>query len=212
MHFLNKLVVLVIFLSGLSNVAFAFELASENTLSDVNIPAATSAQALMSAADYQLEYQEGGYEVMPFKTSITVAVEDTDEVSLEADFASVQEVGSQLESETQKSDSNILLEAISRYLPPSLAEVIGLDSEEVTEATVIGDPSSQSAAATVFGQLEQTFNIISASVESMTYNVTRYLEQASAFNITPNPEQATLGSTHISNMQSESIVTISEHK
>lgn len=202
----------VITLASIGNSALAFELASESTLSSVNIPAADSAEALVYAANSPTRYGADGYEVMPFETSISVAVEDTDEVSEEQNFASVQEVGTLLERDKQKAGANILLEAISRYLPTSLAQVIGLDSEEVTEGTVIGDPNSQSAAATVFGQLEQAFNVISASVDSMTYNVTRYLEQASAFNIAPNPEQATLGHTHISNLQSESVVTLSEHK
>ena len=65
---------------------------------------------------------------------------------------------------------------------------------------------------TVFSNLQQTFHLLEASVNKMSYSLSRYMEQVSIFNLSVNPEQSSLGDFHTSNIQSTSNIIISGHE
>lgn len=212
MNFRITLVVSLLISLGISGFAQAFELASEGTMSSVVITAANSAEELKHAASTPDGYVGGDYELMPFKTSVSIAIDDIDDSYEDFEYEQVQLAEQQVENVRQKEEDSLLASAIRAYLPPSVTDVIESGTTEVMEGFAAIETASKQAVNVVFGQLEQTYKLVSASMDSISHEITRYTESFSANNVRFSPDDEALGNFHVSDMHSVSHITLSEHE
>ena len=210
MSFEKKLLTSAMILVSQSATIEAFELASENTMSSVVITAANSADELINAASTPEGYGNGRYELMPFKTSISVNADDINELATELDYALVQAVEKQLDNEGQKIQSNLFADTLRSYIPSSLTDAIESGTTALIEGYDDFEELAQQTTQVVFGQIQQTIDTISVSLDSISYEATRYMERFSAMNIGFNQDDGSLGSVHVSEMQSVSNITMTQ--
>lgn len=212
MHYQIKSVSLIFIAFGLSNVSNAFELATEGTMSSVVITAAKSAEELKKAASTPEGYLDPRYELMPFKTEASISIDDVDEVSKELEYAQLLEVNKTQEDDRIQAESGMLADAIRGYLPPVATDAIKVVATEVLEGFATIENVGVQVAEVVFGQMEQTFKLVSATVDSISHETTRYWESLSMNNVGFGPEQESLGSFHISDMTTTTKMTITAHE
>ncbi len=204
-------VALAILLLFLARSAAAFELATEGTMRTVSIVASNSAEELLNAAKSHSAYRDLNYEMMPFETSMSISMDDTDLVTEDLNFAHIQEVDKQV-TNIASEELSLLADTIKQYVPNGLLEALDIEHEEVINATSNVLARGKNTVETVFSNLQQTFHLLEASVNKMSYSLSRYMEQVSIFNLSVNPEQSSLGDFHTSNIQSTSNIIISGHE
>jgi phage gp36-like protein len=190
----------------------AFDLASESTMSSIVIPAANSAEDLKKAATTPDGYLGGRYELMPFKTSVSVEIDDTNEVSDDIEYAQVQLVEKQIENARQRTESSMLANVVRGYFPTAVTDAIEAGTAEVLEGFSTLESIGKQAVEIAFGQIQQTFELVSVSLNSISHETTRYIESLSAENVGFNPEHGSIGSFHITDMQTTTNMTIVAHE
>jgi hypothetical protein len=201
--------VLLCFQSGL---LYAFELATEGTMSSVVITAANSADELKRAASTPDGYVDHRYELMPFKTKASVSVDDLDPVAEMIEYAQVQEVTKQQKEGRLAAETGLLADSIRSYLPPSVTRTLESGATEVLDGFDAVKAVGKRAVDVVFGQLEQSFELISSSMHSISHETTRFLESFTASNVSINPDHGSIGSFHVTDMQTTTRMTIAEHE
>jgi len=208
----------VFLLSAQGSGVLAFELLSEGAMGSVSAVSANSAEELVSVAGSSAAgLTDDGYEALPFEVEESLVGAQTDELTNDLEFSLTIEVDSWVENlrQREEDDANIEIGYVD-VLPPSTFDDPGfvvpqtIVPQEVIEEVVFA-PEEDEDDATVYqlGRIEQTVNIIEQRVDSVTYEVARYVERAATINANPFNDESSIGSGYISDLRSFSNVSIS---
>jgi len=200
-----------------SSSLFAFELLSEGAMGTVSAISANSAEDIVNiagstAAGLRID---DDYESLPFQSSVSVAEDETDEVSTELDFALTQEVETWAEGLRTQSSDVVSTESKIGYvdvLPESSFDdaVFFIRDDEFDE--IIFDPGSgtNEEDSTVYelGRVEQSITLLEQNLDSIRYVVERRVEFAATIDAHLSDDTPSMGSGYISDLRSLSNVMI----
>lgn len=194
---------------GFSLPGFAFELLSEGAMGSVSAVSAPTAEEILNVAGSPAAGLSDDYEVLPFRSNVSVAIGDTDEVQTELDFALTQEVEAWAEELRRQGEVQFEVGFVEQ-LPPSEFEVNPfLFQEDLTSSFEVGSEEDPDLR-TVFqlGRIRQTFEVLDSGVDSISYRVERYVERAATINADPSGDGSSIGSGYISELRSFSNNTL----
>lgn len=190
-----------------SKGGYCFELLSEGAMDSVSAVSAASAQDILNVAGSSAAGLSDDYESLPFQTEVSISEFATDEVQTELNFALSLEVETWAEDLRQQGESQLDVGFVDE-LPPS-----SFDSDPflfqplgVIEINT-GDEGDDKATIYQLGRLSQTIELLESGVDSVTYQVERYVERAATINSDPLGD-GSIGSGFISDLRAFSTVEI----
>ena len=197
----NAPIILLFILYGFSSKVLSFELLSEGAMGSVS--ASTNFEVFVNDSA-SLSVDED-HEKLPFETNVTIEEQDTQEVSVDLNFALVEQVEGWAVKLREKGNTNFEVGAIND-LPSAYFDTskVTLDqgNEQIQSLTAIGGGEDNYQ----FGRVTQTVNLLKSTKNSASYELESFVERAATL-INPFQQQQSLGSTYLSNINSVSIIT-----
>ena len=191
-----------------SKVSYCFELLSEGAMDSVSAVSAVSAQDILNIAGSSEAGLSDDYESLPFQTEVSISEFATDEVQTGLDFALTLEVETWVEDLRQQGGGQLEVGFIDE-LPPSTFDVdpFLFQPSGVIEIERIGEDDDDKTIYQL-GRLSQTIELLESGVDSVTYQVERYVERAATINADPFGDGSSIGSGYISDLRSISTIEI----
>jgi len=184
----------LILLLALSPAGFAFELLSEGAMDSVSVNSGPVADNLLLE-----EESDDDYEKLPFQTSIKIKAEDTDEVSVESDFALTQEVENWANNLRDNVDAQFEVNTIDSLITPGDELKIDKQHYDIVVIDAIGDETGKVRYER--GHHSHSTKVLEASRNSITVEHTAYTERAATIDANPYQDGSTYGSTFLTDIR-----------
>ena len=196
-------VILLLTLNGFSSEVQSFELLSEGAMSSVSAATDLEVDVNTSAG---LTVDED-YEKLPFETSVTIEEYETEEVSVDLNFALTEEVEGWASKLRDSGNSNFEVGVVND-LPASSFDIppvtIDQGNSEIQNVAVVEGEEAKYQQ----GRITRTAKLLNLTKNSVTFEVESFVERAATLNANPFQEEHSFGSTYISNIHSVSNITI----
>lgn len=189
----------------------AFELLSEGAMDSVSAVSTYSSQDIINvmgspAAGLRIE---DGYERLPMVEGVRLEGYTIEDKSSELELTLSKEVEVWAESVREGASSDVRVGYVE-VLPESSFQEI---QQPVFDDASVADFDAfviTSDSETVFqvGRVDQAFALIDSGVDSITYSLKRFIEHTSTVNARPSDSREFMGSGFVSNLTSESRITI----
>ena len=184
--------------------AYSFELLSEGAMGSVS---ATTDLTIEKNTKSDISQQEQDkFEQLPFQTRVKVEEYETDDVATELNFEVTSEVEAWANKLRVNTNQEFEIKIIEELPGPTFdfSEPNNqTDSIGIEQVSIEGKENAYE-----FGRVNQTSTLIHSSENSATFRVESYVERAATINANPFQEAHSLGSTYITDLNSNSTITI----